>query len=139
MQGANEAEILRVTSAWDENTVTWSTAPSTTNMNRVVLPQSSSSFQDYPNIDIAPMVQDMVSNPTSNYGFLLKLVNEVAYASMIFASSDYPDITKIPVLEVCFSTPTGINSIHKSEGEVHVYPNPFSGNFQIEFNLMNVN
>ncbi|MBK7850661.1 MAG: DNRLRE domain-containing protein [Bacteroidetes bacterium] len=135
MQGNNQAELLRVVDPWQENSVTWNTAPTTSNQNSVTLAQSTSSFQDYLNIDVTSLVSDMVSNPTSSYGFMLKLVTEVHYSSMIFASSDYPDSSKHPVLQVCYSFGSGINSILSDLYNLEVFPNPTTNDFNVRFDL----
>lgn len=135
MQGGNQAELMRVTSPWLESTVTWNNAPSYTTQNKVIIPQSTSSFQDYPNMDVTVLVQDMVSNPSNSYGFFLKLVNEVFYSSMIFASTDYPNSNKHPSLEICYFLPTGIDQLAVANSRVDVYPNPFSSILNFEFQL----
>jgi hypothetical protein len=48
------------------------------------------------------MVQDMVSNPNTNHGFMLKLVSESTYRRMAFASSDNVDPTRWPELQVTY-------------------------------------
>ncbi|MBK6839656.1 MAG: DNRLRE domain-containing protein [Bacteroidetes bacterium] len=64
-----------------ENTVTWNNQPSTTTTDEVILAQSTSGTQDYTNMDVTPIVQEMVSDQAMNYGFVLKLTNETFYAS----------------------------------------------------------
>src|SRR5689334_24380785 len=76
------------------------------------------------------MIQQMVSG--ANNGFMLKLTNETHYAEMYFASGDNPHINKHPLLQVCFTIPTGINEL-SNESIFGVYPNPSSGDFTITF------
>ena len=137
MQGSNEAEILRVTSSWQENTVTWASAPGYTTLNKVTLPQSTTSFQDYLNIDIKDLIQDMVSNPAMNYGMMLKLVNEAPYTSMIFASSEYSNLSKHPTIEVCWYIPTSLNFVQSKSFSFSVFPNPFNSEIMANVNLKN--
>lgn len=101
-QNANASWLERVTGNWDESTVTWSTAPLTTTVNRVMLAQSTSNFQDYV-VDVRDMVQDMVNQPAQNNGFLIRLDDETYYTSMIFASSDFSDSLYWPMLEVVYT------------------------------------
>ncbi|MCP4125349.1 MAG: DNRLRE domain-containing protein [Bacteroidetes bacterium] len=75
--GSNACYLQRVISNWDQSTVTWNTQPSITTTNQVTLPQSSSSTQDYPDINVTQLVQDMVDNPAEGQGFLLRLITEV--------------------------------------------------------------
>jgi hypothetical protein len=58
--------------------------------------------QDYV-MDVTSMVQDMVTNPSSNYGFMLQLINEQYYRCMLFASSDHANANLHPKLEICYT------------------------------------
>jgi len=126
---SNESVLKRVTSPWTENTVTWSIQPTTTDTDLVILPQSTSTYQDYPNIDVTAMVQQMVSNPSLNYGFLLGLTSETYWSRLLFASGDNPDSTKRPKLEVTYG-PDGIEE-NFSNDSIKLFPNPVSENLII--------
>ena len=102
---SNKAILSRLTSYWSENTVTWNTQPSATNIDEIIFQQSQSGTQDYINMDVKDIVQNMVSVPNGNFGFRLKLENESKYARMIFASGDNPDINRHPYLTVQYSIP----------------------------------
>ena len=97
--------MQRNTSNWTEQTVNWINQPSSTNIDEVILPQSTSPTQDYLNIDVKNIVQHMVTNPHDNYGFMLKLINESYYARLIFASGDNPIVSKHPKLNIKYSIP----------------------------------
>jgi hypothetical protein len=125
LTNSNESVVQRVTSPWAENTVTWSNQPSTTTMDEVILAQSLSPTQDYPNLDVTAMVQQMLSNAALNEGFMLRLTTETAYAQMFFASGDNPDSAKHPTLQVCYTLATAVNPIVKETG-VTIFPNPVS-------------
>lgn len=101
--GDNVADLLRVTQAWDESTVTWSNQPTTTTSNVVVLPKSSAPAQDYVNINVTSPVQYWHSNPSQNYGWMLKLQTEQTYRSLKFTSSDGSISSDWPKLEVCYT------------------------------------
>jgi len=106
----NRAFIEKVTSPWDEQTVTWNTQPTTTTANRITIPQSTSqwnwNFTDS-STDLITMIQDMVTTPEKNFGFMLKLETEVHYRGVMFASSDHVDSLLWPELKVTYSyTPT---------------------------------
>jgi hypothetical protein len=103
LSGSNESVIQRVTTPWDENVVTWQNQPNTTTINQVILPQSTSTSQNYININVQALVQDMVNSPTTNFGFLLKMVSETAYRRMIFASSDHPNSELHPRLTIVYN------------------------------------
>ena len=104
LSGSNEAVLQRITSSWNENTVTWGNQPPTSTINQVILPQSVNALQDYLNIDVTNMVQDIINNPSTGHGFLFKLTNEQYYRRMLFASSDNPDPNLYPKLEVIYSS-----------------------------------
>ena len=105
LTSSNESVLQRITSNWTENTVNWLNQPASTNIDEVILPQSTSPTQDYLNIDVKNIVQHMVNNPNDNFGFLLKLINESYYARLIFASGDNPIGSKHPKLNIKYSIP----------------------------------
>jgi hypothetical protein len=99
----NQAYLQRVTTSWNENSVTWNNQPSSTSLNQVILPSSTSSNQDYVNVNVTDLVLDMVTN--SNYGFLLKQTNETTHRGLLFCSSDHSNPSKRPTLKVCYTMP----------------------------------
>ena len=100
--GENASYLLRITEPWVENEITWNNQPETTWDDVITLPQSITPDQDYPNIDVTAQIQQMVSDPENNHGFLLRLVTEEYYRCMLFASSDYPDSDKRPRLRIIY-------------------------------------
>ena len=107
LSGSNESILKRITANWDEFQVTWDNQPTTSTQNSVILPASTNAIQHYPNIDVSDMVQDMVDNPTSSFGFQLSIIAEQQYyRRLIFASTDNPDSTLFPKLEINFIVPT---------------------------------
>ncbi len=105
LTGTNEMEVRRVTSPWSEMTLTWNTQPTWTNLHMIVTPPSTSAHQNY-EIDVTTLVQDMIDNPASSYGFGMKLVTESVYRSLIFASSDNTNPALHPKIEITYSLPT---------------------------------
>lgn len=131
---ANQTYIERITQPWQENTVTWNNRPTSSNLNQLILPQSTNALQDYLNIDVTTLVQDMLNNPTTSFGFRLRLVNEVASNGLSFASKDNGNINKIPSLVITYNT----NNVSIYENEttkinVSTFPNPTTNS--INFNL----
>jgi hypothetical protein len=126
LTSSNESVIQRITSAWTENTITWNNQPSSTSADQVILPQSTSGTQDYLNIDVTAMVQQMINNPATDYGFLLRLITEVHYSQLLFASGDNPDTSKHPSLQICYTTLTPVNELENIAG-ISIYPNPSPG------------
>ncbi|WP_437744042.1 DNRLRE domain-containing protein [Sorangium sp. So ce1504] len=104
--GSNAFLLQRVTSAWQENTVTWANQPTTTTLNQVLLPQSTSDGQDYERVDVTALVRDMLSAPANNHGFLMRLQDEVVkWREVSFTSSDHATAARRPKLEVVFRRP----------------------------------
>ncbi len=100
---SNEVIVQEITSAWNENTVTWNNPPTTTTANQFTIPASTSEYNwNYTNNSnqLVTMVQNMVSG--NNYGFMLKLQTEAHYRNMIFASSDHPNADLHPELVVTY-------------------------------------
>ncbi len=103
---SNSVYVQRVTSVWNENTVTWNTQPTTSTATQIIIPNSEEQYNWNYTIEnseeLKAMVQDMVSNPSTNHGFMLKLVSESTYRRMAFASSDNVDPTRWPELQVTY-------------------------------------
>lgn len=131
LSGPNNAILEKITAPWDENVVTWNNQPTTATGTSVALPASPSATADYINIPITSLVQDMVSNPTTNYGLMLKLVTESYYRCLLFASSDHPNENLHPILNVCYSIPTSTIDLSGLQSEMNIYPNPSTGEFNI--------
>lgn len=94
----NAFYITRISSSWNPQTTTWAAQPATDTVGQVLIPQSTSSFQDVINVDVTTMVNRMIAN--GNYGFKIQLQNETIYNSRIFYSSAVTDSTKRPALVV---------------------------------------
>ena len=98
--GNNIAWISKITGNWDETTVNWNSQPSITIENQVTIPPSSNATQNYLEIPVTDIVQDMIENPDANNGFQIMLQYEEIYNSLIFASSDHPSSELWPMLAV---------------------------------------
>lgn len=96
----NPGLIRRIIEPWDENTVTWNTKPAVTSVNEVVLHPSDSAFEDYIDIDVTALVQDMLNNPTAGFGFYCSITDTDYYKKLIFAAGDHADASKHPKLVV---------------------------------------
>lgn len=120
--GSNASLLQRVTEPWNELTATWDNQPATTTQNEVILPQDTFPQQDY-KADVTALILDMINNPVSSYGFLLKLQTEEHYRSLLFCSGDYPDKDKHPKLEVTYAALTGIADI-TVQNDFIIYQNP---------------
>lgn len=110
----NQSFLQKVTGTWAPGVTGWNNQPSVTTASQKLLPQSTSTRQNYV-IDVTDFVQDWVSTPNNNNGVLLRLVTEQYYNSMIFNSGQAPDSLK-PTLEICYTVPTPCNNVTVSGG-----------------------
>ena len=129
LSGPNNGLLQRITSYWDEKTVTWMTQPTSTIVNQVSIPASTNIHQDYLNIDVTTLVSDMYINPLNSFGFMIRLEDEQFYRALVFASCNYPVMAKNPKLEFCYSIPDGIADL--SESPFSIYPNPAHDGFYV--------
>lgn len=98
--GYNSSYLLPITSDWNQDSLVWDNQPTTTLENAVLLPQTQYQTQDYPNIDVTSQISYFYNHPELNYGFMLKLVEEVQLNAMIFSSSNHVDPAKRPLLVI---------------------------------------
>lgn len=96
----NSMYIRRVTDAWDPLLTFWNNQPSATTDDQISVPHTEESFLDLIDVDVKNIVAIMVS--TSNYGFQIRLQNEVYYNIRNFCSSTYSDASKHPKLVVTY-------------------------------------
>lgn len=101
--GNNSCYLSRVTSAWDENTVTWNTQPGFSGAYQISIPSSTSSTQNY-SINVVNLVQEIVNGAVINYGWHLKLQTATPTRAMVFASSDNATASLRPKLVVTYAT-----------------------------------
>lgn len=137
LDGSNSATLRRITTSWNEFSVTWNNQPSVTNSNEVVLPASTSIYEDYTNINVTQLVQDMVDMPSSSFGFMISLQTEQLYRALIFSSSDHADPNNHPELVITYTLPSAISELN-SISNLFAYPNPSVGNIIVEL-LQNQN
>jgi hypothetical protein len=96
---ANAIFIQRTTSDWSPSTISWNNQPSSTAINQVSLPATTSNFQNDVNIDVSNLVRDMLVN--GNFGFSIKLQNENnVYNIRQYASSYNTHTDKVPKLVI---------------------------------------
>jgi PKD repeat protein len=100
--GGNASYLMRITEPWEEQEVTWNNQPAAAWDDAILLPQSTTPDQDYPDIDVTSQVQQMVSDPENNHGLMIRLITEQYYRCMLFASGDYPDPGKRPRLRIIY-------------------------------------
>jgi hypothetical protein len=100
--GENAAYLKRITSSWDESNVTWNNQPTTSSQNQVSLAASTDAHQNYTDIDVTPLIQDIINNRPTSFGIMLMLQTESYYRGLIFASGDNADATKRPKIIIVY-------------------------------------
>ena len=104
--GDNRVLVQRVTGRnWSEDKLIWNTQPAATTVNQAIIPASDQATQQFnynPVVDVTVIVQEMVAHPETNFGFKLKLLNEVPNAAVNFASSEAESIKSRPRLVVTY-------------------------------------
>jgi gliding motility-associated-like protein len=142
MSGPNDATLYRITTNWNESTVTWNTMPSITTMNSLFIPASTSTTENY-TLNVTTLIQDMVNDPANSFGFLFKLNNESYYRSMLFASSDESDPTLHPKLTILIGDKGFVSDSCTVINENLSLPNIFSPNNDgvndlVDFSMLNL-
>src|ERR1035437_8955870 len=107
MSGFNQPNafyLKRATSSWTQSGVTWHNQPtlSTTNIISVGSYTSTTAGTSY-TIDVSSHIQDMINNPSTNYGWAIMLQNESnTYAALGLASSNHATSAYRPMLTVVY-------------------------------------
>jgi len=101
--GNNASYLRRITSTWNRDLVTWNTAPTYDTTHQVLLAMSDSVNQNYLNIDVKNITQDMVNNSATSFGFLFMEQLEATFSSMKFASFAHADTSLHPSLLIHYS------------------------------------
>ncbi len=116
--GDNNLVIRKITSLWDERTVTWNNQPSTTDNNSVTLPPSTSETQEYLDIDVTTLVKEMAEDQERNFGFMFAMRDEVVFRGLTFASSDHSDPTKHPKLAITYARPSDVTEEKEAQSSI---------------------
>lgn len=99
--GTNNAMLIqRVTSTWNVST-TWNSQPTTVTTGQILIRHTNTAFLDLVDVNVTTLIKKMVQS--GNYGFLIKLQNELAFNSRIFCSTKFPDASKRPKLELTYT------------------------------------
>lgn len=119
--GDNTGMIFRITEIWEEDSVYWYNQPATTNTNAILIPAPASDTADFLDIDITPIIKDMIRHPESSDGFMIKLFSEDSlYRSLVFASSDHLVDSLHPTITITYVVNLPMDSIYtiQPDGEL---------------------
>lgn len=104
--GNNPAYVQRVTSAWDQSTLTYATRPGSTTVGQISVPPAESFPGIYQKLNITSLVTEMVANPATNFGFTIRMQDESPappYRGLLFATSENETPANRPKLVVYYS------------------------------------
>lgn len=101
IDGNNDSWIEKITSPWDESTVTYTNRPSSTTVNRVYVSGTDSVNQDL-EMNLTTLVNEQLQNPGQSHGFLWKLVTPIKYRRVGLCSSNNEDPSKWPEIRLTF-------------------------------------
>jgi hypothetical protein len=132
--GSNKSLLQRITSTWNESSITWNNQLTTTTANQIYLPASTSTTQNYLNIDVSNLVQDMTNNPSTSFVFLLRLQNESYYRRLNFASSDHNNSGLHPKLVISYTIASSLSKNQIPTFEFNLFPNPASSLLTVNLN-----
>lgn len=106
LPGSFNGGFYTVTSNWEENEITWNNQP-TSSSDSVALPTLYDTTGNWVTCHIEDFVKGWLDDSISNYGLLLKAIDESSEdTGARFFSSDYvTDITKHPILEIEYYVP----------------------------------
>ncbi len=133
LSGPNTCLLRRVISPWEEDLITWLDPPSITNVNEVIIPESEAAYEDVLDIDVTELIADMIADPAHGFGFEIRIQEEEYYRRRVFATSDEPDSTHHPKLEICFTVPVILSTTDDKNPEIKIYPNPATSQSGITF------
>lgn len=130
--GFNNSKLMRITSSWNANTVTWNTQPTVTKRGQVSL-GIVASYEVYKNINVTNLLQQMVDSPETSFGFEMKLDSEsrTDWREVQFkAHSNSTSSLNFPKLVFEYTPPSlqpEVSSVAVGNGystEMTIYPNP---------------
>ena len=110
--GWSASWLQRSLAPWNESTITWNNQPTTTEINRVAIPQYTSEWNYDVNLDITRLVHDKLRS--GNNGMMMRCQDERWSSGssgsapnrwMGFASSDFATASRRPRLEVKYVIP----------------------------------
>lgn len=120
--GDHLSYLQRLTSSWDEDTITYSAAPSATGVNQVRFSDDSSSVLGWQFYDMTAIAKYQVSNPSQNYGFriLQSAQSGTLDKGMIYASKDHSNSALRPYIVLEYYVPESDTIYFESYADARV-------------------
>lgn len=99
--GDNASLLRRVTEPWVPALTFFYNQPAATTTDQILLP-TAAPYVDFPDVDMTPFVEFWTAKPDSNFGFMLRLVDESEiYTCLTFGSPYGPTFVR-PQLEIVY-------------------------------------
>ncbi len=137
----NNVLVERALTPWTEYGVTWNNQPQTTSLNAQTLVGTNNPNQDYLDIDITAMINDMRA-ANANHGIKLRLASQIATNLLSFCSMNYPDSSKHPKLKISYTLNNSLGSIENPKvinETLNIFPNPASTSITLQYNFKDKN
>ncbi len=105
-RGENLFQVFRITSPWNESTVTWNTAPTYDATLYAKHDIVSVQYNTEIVTDVTSLIKKMALNNSTNYGLYIRLANESTYRSIAIGSRENPNPKYRPWLEIEMASST---------------------------------
>ncbi|MFM2226251.1 MAG: hypothetical protein RJA07_2453 [Bacteroidota bacterium] len=117
----NSVTISLITSIWNQNTVNYTSEPTCSSNNQIIIPASTLPFH-YNKFDVTSWVQYWVNQPLLNYGLKLSPINTsgASQRRYCWASSTNPKVSIRPKYKIYYRLPTGLN-YQSSQSSIAVF------------------
>lgn len=136
-KAAGKMTYYRITSFWNEDSVTFSTRPDTSHDITVIVNQWPMGG-NWHSVDITPFVRGWHEGRFPNYGIYGHCIQTNGTCVAGFHSSDHPTASQRPRLIIIYNAATAIQREPAPPEEFQLlqnYPNPFNGATTIKYDL----
>lgn len=130
--------ILRLTSSWNEGTITHSNQPSTTTTHMPTIPSASCSNVGWQSFDISLITQHHVEFPTQNFGFRLSQTSLTGSVDkgVKYASTEHANSSLRPYIIIQYYVPNFARVYLQNGKDARVYSGGRGTNYGSDTSLM---
>ncbi|MEY4876252.1 MAG: Disaggregatase related repeat [Bacteroidota bacterium] len=116
----NSVTISLITGIWNQNTVNYTSEPTYSTNNQIIIPASTLSFH-YNKFDVTSWIQNWVSQPLSNYGLRLSPINisGTSQRRYCWASSTNPKVNIRPKYKIYYKN-NGVGYLNTNISDVTI-------------------
>jgi len=135
-KASGKMTYYRITSFWNEDSVTYNTRPDTSHDVTATVNQWPSGT-NWHSIDITQFVQGWYQGTFPNYGLYGHCIQTSGTCVAGFHSSDHANASQRPQLIIIYSSASGVKNNDKNQPEQFLllqnYPNPFNSTTTIKY------